>query len=52
MKAKTMKLLRYTESKITINENGESSSHLESTEVVLVHYDNVFDKDPVHSCSK
>ena len=51
MKAKTMKLLRYTESKITINENGESLSHLESTEVVLVHY-YVFDKVPVHSCSK
>ena len=33
----TMKLLRSTTSKITKDENGENVSHLESTEVVLIH---------------
>ena len=32
-----MKLLGSTESKITKDENGENLSHLEITEVVLVH---------------
>ena len=34
---KTMKLLGSTENKITKNKNGENVSHLEITEVVLVH---------------
>ena len=33
----TMKLLGYTENKITKNKNGENVPHLEITEVVLVH---------------
>ena len=32
-----MKLLRSTKSKITKDKNGENVSHLETTEVVLVH---------------
>ena len=32
-----MKLLGNTKSKITTNENGENVSHLEITEVVLLH---------------
>ena len=34
-----MKLLGSTENKITKNKNGENVSHLEITEVVLVHCD-------------
>ena len=34
---KAMKLLGSTKSKITKDENGENVSHLEITEVVLVH---------------
>ena len=37
----TMNLLGSTESKITKNENGENVPHLEFTEVVLVHCNNV-----------
>ena len=33
----TMKLLRSTKSKMTKDKNGENVSHLEITEVVLVH---------------
>ena len=33
-----MKLLGSTESKISKDENGKNVSHLEITEVVLVHY--------------
>ena len=33
----TMKFLRSIKSKITKDENGESVSHLEITEVVLIH---------------
>ena len=36
-----MKLLGSTENKITKNKNGENVSHLEITEVVLVHCDTV-----------
>ena len=32
-----MKLLRSTENKITKDKNGENITHLEMTEVVLVH---------------
>ena len=32
-----MKLLGNTKSKITKNENGKNLSHLETTEVVLIH---------------
>ena len=35
----TMKLLAGTENKITKDKNGENVPHLESTEVVLVHFD-------------
>ena len=35
--AETMKLLRSTESKITKDKNGENVSHLEITEVALIH---------------
>ena len=35
----TMKLLGGTENKITKDKNGENVPHLESTEVVLVHFD-------------
>ena len=34
-----MKLLESTEKKITKDKNGENMSHIEVTEVVLVHYD-------------
>ena len=34
---KTIKLLRSTKSKITKNENGQNVSHLEITEVILIH---------------
>ena len=34
----TMKLLRSIKSKITKDENGENMSHLEITEVVLIHF--------------
>ena len=36
-----MKLLKSSKSKITKNENGENGRHLETTEVVLVHYNNI-----------
>ena len=35
--SETMKLLGSTKSKITKNKNGENVSHLEITEVVLIH---------------
>ena len=34
----TMKLLGSTENKITKDKNGENVPHLESTEILLVHY--------------
>ena len=37
----TMKLLGSTESKITKDDNGENVPHLEITEVLLIHYNNV-----------
>ena len=37
----TMKLLGSTENKITEDKNGENVSHLEITEVVLVHFDTI-----------
>ena len=37
----TMKLLGSTKSKISKDENDKNVSHLESTEVVLVHCNNV-----------
>ena len=37
----TMKLLGSTENKITEDKNGENVSHLEITEVVLVHCDTI-----------
>ena len=40
----TMKLLGSTENKITKDKNGENVSHLEITEVVLVHC-NIFNND-------
>ena len=42
-----MKLLGSTENKITKNKNGENVSHLEITEVVLVHCD-IFNNDYQH----
>ena len=33
----TMKLLKSTKSKITKDENGENVTHLEITEIILVH---------------
>ena len=45
----TMKLLGSTESKITKDKNGENVSHLEITEVVLVHcnlVNNDYQQDP------
>ena len=33
-----MKLLKNTENKITKDKNGERVPHLETTEVVLIHY--------------
>ena len=36
-----MNLLRSTENKVTKYKNGESITHLEITEVVLVHCNNV-----------
>ena len=38
---KTMNLLRSTENKVTKYKNGEGIPHLEITEVVLVHCNNV-----------
>ena len=40
----TMKLLGSAENKITKDKNGENVSHLEITEVVLVHY-NIVNND-------
>ena len=40
----TMKLLGSTKSRITKDENGENVSHLEITEVVLIHY-NIVNND-------
>ena len=42
--SETMKLLGSTENKITKDKNGENVSHLEITEVVLVHCD-IFNND-------
>ena len=39
-----MKLLGSTKSKINKNENGENVSHLEITEVVLIHF-NIVNND-------
>ena len=33
----TMKLLKSTKSKITKDENGENVTHLEITEIILIH---------------
>ena len=44
-----MKLLGNTKSKITKNENGENVSHLEITEVVLVHGNTVNDNNQQNS---
>ena len=44
-----MKLVGGTENKITKDKNGENLPHLESTEVVLVHFDIVnsdYQQDP------
>ena len=41
---KTMKLLGSTKSMITKDENGENVSHLEITEVILVHF-NIVNND-------
>ena len=40
----TMKLIGSTQSKIAKDENGENVSHLEITELVLVHF-NIFNND-------
>ena len=40
----TMKLLGSTKNKITIDKNGENVPHLETAEVVLVHY-NIVNND-------
>ena len=45
----TIKFLRSIKSKITKDENGESVSHLEITEVVLIHcniVNNVYQQNP------
>ena len=45
----TIKFLRSIKSKITKDENGESVSHLEITEVVLMHFNivnNVYQQNP------
>ena len=44
-----MKLLGNTKSKITKDENGENVSHLEITEVVLVHGNTVNDNNQQNS---
>ena len=41
----TLKLLGSTENKITKDKNGENVLHLEITEVVLVHCNNIADND-------
>ena len=46
----TMKLLESTKSKITKDENGENVTHLEITEVVVVHY-NIVNNDYQHDSS-
>ena len=48
----TMKLLWSTEKKITKNENGESVSNLEITEVVIVHCNIVRFRSLIYICSK
>ena len=40
----TMKLLGSTKSNLTKNKNGENVSHLEITEVIIVHF-NIFDNN-------
>ena len=45
-----MKLLGSTKSKITKNENGENVSHLEITEVVLIHSNIVNNDYQQNSC--
>ena len=42
-----MKLLGSTENKITKDKNGKNVSHLEITEVVLVHY-NIVNNDKIN----
>ena len=41
IKHETFKLLKSSKSKITKNENGKNGRHLETTEVVLIHYNNI-----------
>ena len=51
----TMKLLGRTEDKITKDKNGDNVPHLETTEVVLVHYNivnNDYQQDLRDFCSK
>ena len=48
----TMKLLWSTEKKITKNENGESVSNLEITEVVIGHCNIVRFRSLIYICSK
>ena len=50
-----MKLLGRTEDKITKDKNGDNVPHLETTEVVLVHYNivnNDYQQDLRDFCSK
>ena len=50
-----MKLLGRTEDKITKDKNGDNVLHLETTEVVLVHYNivnNDYQQDLRDFCSK